>query len=177
MENRGNRASEELAKTKAELRGLRSSARPTRHAADAKNLKTPNVDIRFEGNRDSFSPGDFLICEYDVETRPDNQISAIETSVIWLTEGKGDEDIGVHFFERRDKHALTSTTFNQAQRLSTVLPVSPLSYEGQILKVRWAVRVRIFLANGEEVTENRYFRLGSVVPFENRDDKDGPQAD
>ena len=82
--------------------------------------------------------------------------------MIWLTDGKGDSDIGVHCFERRQKQALTSTTFNNPQRISTVLPASPLSYEGNILKIRWCVRVRLFLEEGEQVTKDQYFKLGHV---------------
>lgn len=100
-----------------------------------------------------------------VLAQPAHDIQAIETSVIWLTEGKGDTDIGVHFFERRQKQALTIETFKQPQRISTVLPASPLSYEGQILKIRWCVRVRLFLPEGQQVTQDQYFQLGRVQPF------------
>lgn len=112
-----------------------------------------------------FQPGDFLKCEYTVTLQPEHDVHAIETSVIWLTEGKGDSDIGVHFFERRQKQSLTSETFNQPQRIGTVLPASPLSYEGQILKIRWCVRVRLFLPSVEQITQDQYFQLGYVRPF------------
>ena len=112
-----------------------------------------------------FQPGDFLKCEYNVTLQPDHDIQAIETSVIWLTEGKGDSDMGVHFFERRQKQSLTGETFKQPQRIGTVLPASPLSYEGHILKIRWCVRVRLFLPGIEQITEDQYFQLGHVRAF------------
>lgn len=128
-------------------------------------MTAPEIEINFDSDIDSFSPGDFLICEYFVrETKPNN-INAIETSVIWLTEGKGEEDIGVHFFERRLQRSLSSETFNHPQRVSTVLPASPLSYEGTILKIRWCVRVRLYLMDGQQFTEDKYFCLGNVKPF------------
>ncbi|MEM7785051.1 MAG: hypothetical protein AAF939_12155 [Planctomycetota bacterium] len=92
-----------------------------------------------------------------------DQISAIEASVIWKTEGKGGEDIGVHFFERRNQKSPASQTFQEPQKLSTLLPVSPLTYDGEIIKIRWCVRVRIFLEGGVQITEDCHFQLGKVV--------------
>lgn len=161
MENRSNRQSEELASPKSDFRSFRSSARSRR--VDSESQAAARVSIRLE--KDSFLPSDFLTCEYDVSLIGDAAVQAIECSVIWITEGKGEEDIGVHFFERRNKQALTAETFKVAQRISTVLPSSPLSYEGRILKVRWCVRVRLFLLEGDQATEDKYFKLGQVEPF------------
>ncbi|MDG1874399.1 MAG: hypothetical protein P8J27_10845 [Mariniblastus sp.] len=108
-----------------------------------------------------------MSCEYSVKLTPGHNVHAIETSVVWITEGKGEEDIGVHFFERRQKRsgALTSETFLRPQRISTVLPASPFSYEGVALTVRWCVRVRLFMADGDQVTEDKFFRFGDIEPF------------
>ena len=103
-----------------------------------------------------------MTCQYEVELTDAHDVQAIETTVLWLTRGKGEEDIGVHFFERRDKRLLAGDTFKAPQRISTVLPSSPLSYDGQILKVQWFVRVRLFLADGEQVTSDGHFKLGDV---------------
>ena len=119
--------------------------------------------VTFELEKEIYFAGDFLTCQYEVELLDAHDVQAIETSVVWLTRGKGDEDIGVHFFERRDNRLLSSDTFKTPQRISTVLPASPLSYDGQILKVQWFVRVRLFLAGGEQVTSDGHFRLGDVV--------------
>lgn len=138
--------------------------------------------MTIELEKDTFYPGDFLTCEYFVKILPVHDIQAVETSVIWITEGKGEEDIGVHFFERRQKRSLSSETFDRNQRASTVLPASPLSYEGEILKIRWCVRVRLFLGSGEQITEDRYFRLGNVIAFdgsqtkEDTDEQSGSQG-
>jgi len=162
MENRGNRPSQELASTKSEFRGLRSSAQSDRNA-DTRNIAPPEVTFALE--KEVYFAGDVLTCQYEVDARDVHDIQAIETSVVWLTQGKGEEDIGVHFFERRDKKSLSSGTFKAPQRISTVLPPSPLSYNGQILKVRWFVRVRLFLADGEQATTDGHFRLGDVEQF------------
>ncbi|MFK7770424.1 MAG: hypothetical protein AB8B55_24655 [Mariniblastus sp.] len=112
--------------------------------------------------------GDFLICEYVVKLPSQFEvttITSVETSVIFITEGKGEEDIGVHFFERRNQQSLTSDTFRQPQRISTVLPASPLSYDGEIVKIKWSVRVRLFIDDGNHITEDKFFRLGTVESF------------
>ena len=36
------------------------------------------------------------------------------------------------------------------RRFTTTLPPSPLSYDGQIVKVCWCVRLRLFLPQGQE---------------------------
>jgi hypothetical protein len=107
----------------------------------------------------SFTPGQVFSCEYDVQLFPNQTVAAIESSVIWLTQGKGEEDIGVHFFERRNRTSLAADTFNHPQRLSTVLPLSPHSYEGRILKVFWRVRIRIFFTGGKELIHDHPFVL------------------
>jgi hypothetical protein len=48
------------------------------------------------------------------------------------------------------------------RRFSTVLPASPLSYDGEIVKICWCVRLRIFLPQGQESLAEVPFRLGSV---------------
>ena len=173
MENRRNRTSEKLASAKAEFPRLSSSRRAARNATDGNDVEEakiePNIEINFEKNRTVYLPGDFLICEYMVELPPDfefSELKAIETSVIFVTEGKGEEDIGVHFFERRQQRSLTGDTFKQTQRLSTVLPASPLTYDGEILNIHWCVRVRLFLEDGHRVTQDKLFRLGTVEKFE-----------
>ena len=56
----------------------------------------------------------------------------------------------------------------QPESFSTMLPNSPLSYEGHIIKFRWCVRVRAFPVRGREVVGQRVFQLGSVPPSRQR---------
>jgi hypothetical protein len=42
------------------------------------------------------------------------------------------------------------------------LPYSPLTYDGVLVKIRWCVRVRAFLAGGKELVRDRNFFLGDV---------------
>ena len=124
-------------------------------------ITEPSVVISISQDQDVgyFAPGSILSAEYMVNLAPETSLSAVEASVIWMTEGKGETDIGAHFFERRNRASFTTDTFDRAQRLSTVLPQSPLSYEGNILKVHWLVRIRLFLDGGRETITDQPFRL------------------
>jgi len=84
--------------------------------------------------------------------------------VLWHSEGKGEEDIGVHFFERRLPSDAENGDLRPMRRLRTRLPNSPLSYAGAIVSVRWCVRLRLFLRRGRELVVEQPFLLGSVPP-------------
>jgi hypothetical protein len=88
----------------------------------------------------------------------------MEASVLWYSEGKGDEDMAVHEFWRQDADSGDWIDPHRPQRFSTTLPYSPLSYDGQIVKIRWCMRVRAFLQKGKEVVGQKGFRLGAVPP-------------
>lgn len=123
--------------------------------------------------------GTFRLVDVELE-----DVGHLEFSVVWYTEGKGDEDIGVHFFETldwtngmlgaaasgedglpsRNSVCRASETADDGAcfRFSVTLPASPLSYYGMILKIHWCVRVRIFLKNGREVKSEKFFTVGRV---------------
>jgi hypothetical protein len=125
-------------------------------------VTTAILNLTFEGNRTEYAPGETLAVEYFLGDACDADMQALEISVLWFTEGKGDEDLAVHYFERIESNGGTSTDFQQPRRLSTVLPNSPLSYDGVIVKIHWCVRVRAFLTRGKELVEERSFRLGRI---------------
>jgi len=122
----------------------------------------PAVRITFDGDHRMFHPGDTLAGEYRVEGMQPDEAKAIELSVLWYTEGKGEEDLAVHFFERREPAGGNYVDLAQPCRFSTRLPNSPLSYAGRILKICWCVRVRVFVARGKEIFAEEHFRLGEV---------------
>lgn len=125
-------------------------------------MNGPLVRIRFDGNGGTYRPGDTLSGEYRIESVPANEIKAVEVSVLWYTEGKGDEDLAVHDFWRRSADSGDGLDLRRPGRFSTVLPRSPLSYRGVLVKIRWCVRVRVFLTRGREVMGELAFRLGDV---------------
>ena len=127
-------------------------------------MNEPAVTIRLDGNGRGYHPGESLSGEYRLESIGAGEVKAIEVSVLWHSEGKGDEDMAVHEFWRRDAEDDRPIDSSQPERFSTTLPNSPLSYEGQIIKLRWCVRVRAFPHRGKEVVGEKVFQLGDVPP-------------
>lgn len=128
-------------------------------------MNEPRVLIRFDGNGRAYFPGEALAGECRLDGVPLDEVEAIEISTLWYTEGKGDEDMAVHDFRRlspeTDVPEQPWPDLRRPVRFSTVLPNSPLSYHGAIFKIRWCVRVRVFLAD-REVLGQREFKLGNV---------------
>ena len=121
----------------------------------------PLISIQIQRDRPSFEPGEVIECDYQIDAIPAEEIVAVEASVLWYTEGKGGEDMGIHYFERR-LPADAEGDLRQWRRFQTVLPNSPLTYEGSMIKVRWCVRVRAILKQGRQCCFEHAFRLGRV---------------
>lgn len=113
------------------------------------------------GSRQYF-PGETLAGSYRFDSVGGDDIQAVEVSVLWLTEGKGNADLGVHAFWRFDASKGDWIDPRRPGRFSTVLPGSPLTYPGSIVKVHWCVRIRLFLADNREIVEELPFRLGNL---------------
>jgi hypothetical protein len=122
----------------------------------------PLLSLCIVGTKRNFSAGDELVCEYQVDAVDPADIQAVEASVLWYTEGKGEEDMGVHFFERRLPNDAEDADLRPMRRFRTRLPSSPLSYTGAILSIRWCVRLRLFLRRGREFVLEQPFTLGAV---------------
>jgi hypothetical protein len=121
-----------------------------------------SVRILLDGNRRAYQPGDLLTGEYQVESLRWIQPAAVEVSVLWHTEGQGEEDLAVHHFERIDTIEQPNIDFRRPRRFSTRLPPSPLTYQGVIVKISWCVRVRVFLPRGKELMGEISFQLGTL---------------
>ncbi|MFO0899283.1 MAG: hypothetical protein U0836_17810 [Pirellulales bacterium] len=122
-------------------------------------MSEPRVEIELEGTPRGYRPGELLRGQFLVEAP---NWTAAEVSVLWYTEGKGDEDMGVHYFERIDREESDLERDDEPQPFMALLPASPLSYRGAILSIRWCVRVRVFLERDREVVGELPFMLGSV---------------
>ena len=121
------------------------------------------ITIHFDGNGRVYQPGETLSGEYRLDGAPADAIKAVEVSVLWHTNGKGDEDLAVHDFRRLGPDDGNGSPALGTGRFETVLPNSPLSYRGAIFKLQWCVRVRVFLSHGREVVAQKPFRLGQVA--------------
>ena len=107
-------------------------------------------------------PGDDLDWDVRLTHITPDRIRAVEVSVLWRTEGKGDEELSVHHFERHVALAKDEEWLLGPYRGTTVLPDAPLSYYGKIMRVVWAVRARLFFDRGREMVADQAFRLGEV---------------
>lgn len=133
----------------------------------------PLVSLRLRDPERVFQPGEELVCQYQIDGVEPAELLAVEASVLWFTEGKGDEDMSVHFFQRRLPVDADEGDLRKLHEFSTHLPNSPLSYAGVIAKIRWCVRVRVFQRRGREVAVEAPFVLGSLPPAVK---VDAPQA-
>ncbi len=136
----------------------------------------PLISIRIRDHQRPFQPGEALHCEYQLDAVEAAEIQAIEASVLWHTEGKGDEDLAVHYFERLLPSDVDERDLRALRELTARLPSSPLTYAGVMLKIRWCVRVRAFLRRGREVFFEQTFALGDVPPAQRVSDVEPDEA-
>ena len=125
-------------------------------------IMEPLLSIQIYNDPAVYRPGDEMRFDYQVDALVADEISAVEASVLWITEGKGDEDFGVHFFERRVPGDAEDGDLRPLHTCHTTLPPTPLSYEGEILQVRWFVRLRVFVRGGKEYRLESPFVLSTT---------------
>ena len=125
-------------------------------------MATPAVRLTLDAPTAHYRPGEQLAGRFMIDGGQSWTIRSAELSVLWYTAGKGEEDMAVHYFERLVDEPAHRLDLRMPRRFATFLPVSPLSYDGQIVKVCWCVRVRVFLPHGQESSSEVPFRLGDV---------------
>lgn len=121
----------------------------------------PGVRVHFCAADRQYEPLQAIGIDYEVDLPSGNEVRAVEWSMLWYTEGKGEEDLGIHFFRRITEPGEVAAAA-AAGRFATRLPRSPLSYEGLIVKIRWCVRLRLFFEGGRDFVSEHVFDLGSV---------------
>lgn len=124
-------------------------------------MSAPLITIQLDPGRRDYAPGETLAGRFRWDVEHPDRVSSVEMSILWYTEGKGDEDLGVHYFE---EHTIGGQAPHRVawRPFSTKLPNSPLCYDGPLIKIRWCVRVRVFLETGKDVVGEKHFRLGHV---------------
>ncbi len=145
---------------------------PPRFASRAIVME-PLISIHIRRQRPMYQPGDELECQYQIDAIDPDDIHALEASVLWHTDGKGDVDLGIHYFERRTPRS-PEDEFRQQFTLKTILPKSPSTYDGEIVKIRWCVRVRLFLKRGKELSYEMPFQLAPLRAA--RQEKENPNG-
>jgi hypothetical protein len=129
-----------------------------------KHINDPRISIRLDDSRSMYWPGDVLSGEFGLDLDLSAKAKSVECSVLWHTEGKGEEDRGVHFTQRLSPSDGSQFSLTRAWRFQTELPPSPFSYDGVIVKVRWYVRVVVSLERKEQAINELPFQLGEVAP-------------
>ena len=125
-------------------------------------MATPTVKLTLDAPTAQYRPGDQLTGRFMVDGTQPWAVRSAELSVLWYTAGKGEEDMAMHHFERLVDEPNRPLDLRVPRRFATFLPTSPLSYDGQIVKVCWCVRVRLFLPHGQESSAEVAFQLGDV---------------
>jgi hypothetical protein len=121
----------------------------------------PTVTVQFCASDRRYDPLQSIGVRYQIELPAGQTVRAIERSILWYTEGKGEEDLGIHSFERIVERMAVAQAA-AAGSFHVRLPRSPLSYEGLIVKIRWCVRVRLFFDGGRDFVSEHVFDLGRV---------------
>jgi hypothetical protein len=124
----------------------------------------PLISIRLCDPHRQYQPGDRMLCSYQVDAIAADAIHSVETSILWITSGKGEEDMGIHEFHRRLKDD-DNLDLRSLHQFETFLPESPLSFGGTIVKLHWLARVRLLLQEGTSHTQDLSFQLGSLPVF------------
>jgi len=130
--------------------------------------------------RRQYRPGETLAGNYRLDSMNGDDIQTVECTILWYTTGKGSEDFGIHTFRRYSIEAGDWIDPRTPGRFNTILPRSPLSYTGGIVKIHWTIRVRVFLATEQEIVEDFPFWLGSlpdvraIKPISRISPKDSP---
>lgn len=122
----------------------------------------PLISIRIHDQHRPFQPGEVLRCEYQIDVVEPDDLHAVEASVLWHTEGKGEEDMAVHHFERHTPQEVETGDLRSLRKMEVPLPNSPLTYAGVTVKIRWCVRVRAYLGRGRAVFFEQPFVLGDI---------------
>ena len=128
---------------------------PTGRASEAQ----PAVNVALCREDGTYAGHEMLTVKWRVSRVALDQLQAIEVSVLWHTEGKGDQDLNIHHFQRLDENQIRRAGLADEQSLQCRLPTTPLSYHGQLISLRWCVRLRLFMAGGREVVAEQPFHL------------------
>jgi hypothetical protein len=128
----------------------------------------PAVNLTLCREDGLYEAGGTLTVKWRISRVPLDEVQGIELSVLWHTEGKGDEDLHVHHFHRVVESQVRRVGLADEQSIGCVLPATPLSYHGQLISLQWCVRMRLFLIGGRGIVAEQPFHLVSsemVAPY------------
>ena len=112
------------------------------------------------------SAGTTLRGGYLIRPRGTGPLRSAELSVLWYTPPPGEE---VRKILHEEQHAAANgddEPLYAARRFEVQLPDGPPSYEGKVVIIRWAVRLRLRYADGDELVRELPFAFTSVPSAE-----------
>lgn len=104
---------------------------------------TDEPDVRLELAATAYPPRGELAGVFVIAGGPPPDTRSVELSVLWRTSGKGTEDIGVVFYRAWKPDDGTLAEFPNPNTFAVVLPPTPWSYDGTLIKIHWLARVRV----------------------------------
>lgn len=104
---------------------------------------TDEPDVRVELAATAYPPRGELAGVFVIAGGPPPDTRSVELSVLWRTSGKGTEDIGVVFYQGWKPDDGTLAGLPNPNTFAVVLPPTPWSYDGPLIKIHWLARVRV----------------------------------
>jgi hypothetical protein len=113
-------------------------------------------------DRLAFHPGETLRGSYQLAIAEPDRLEEVEVTIGWHTEGKGTQARGV---EHRQVHRAGDGSLdrNGSGKFSAILPASPLSYDGVLIRVCCTVQVRASFSGSGQLNSEKAFQLGHVA--------------
>ena len=90
------------------------------------------LEVEIDGGRDAFSPGESV--KGTVQWMLDDAPDAIEVRLLWYTEGRGDQDVGLARTLRIEAPSAMGSSPFELESAS-----GPYSWSGRLISIRWAV--------------------------------------
>lgn len=129
-------------------------------------IETEGAQLWVDRGSRQYAPGELVTGGYRLTEWREDDLTALEFSILWYTAGQGEEDFFVHHFDRCKAAVLPKRHDETPYRYEVVMPASPLSYDGRIVKICWAARLRGFFGGGRQrvVEAPFWLSLPSVTP-------------
>lgn len=129
------------------------------------------MNVRLCREDGAYASGGTLTAHWRISRVAPESLQSMELSVMWHTEGKGDEDLHVHHFQRLGEAQLRRIGPGDEQSLRCQLPLTPLSYQGRLITIHWCIRLRLFMTDGREIVTEQPFHLVAVGAGETANEK------
>lgn len=117
----------------------------------------PEIEILLEAKQKRLQPGETLRGGWRLNAANAMAVKSADLSVLWFTEGKGDSDEGVIFHQVSIENSELDA--GRAFPFEVRMPPAPWTYDGRIVKIRWAARVYITPQSGKTFCAEERFQV------------------